>query len=625
MSALTYNDVRFHLGKSASVEFDVKYDKTNTDVIANVSRIRYRGVASLASDPPADSSSLLPTIRHMLNQPRRNLLYQNGGATIFNWQPLGNKPDAMLGPRAIKPAAVDAINPGTFFIDVGYEVCDYSCGSASLTDPVTSLRWSQSESFNETWYSTITTSGTLTVRADLTQCADNFRSLCVPPVLPDYQRVSSKYTLAPDGLSLDFEFVDQEKSLLPPYPAVKAKGRFTVQTQRPGIKRVGVVDLTLEGAKGASRKDLMFVALNMAYAKIRSEGFISGTPMVWGSFSEDLFEPVVTVSVQANLSPLGGGGWSAAAAAGLAGAAAAGGTPGPNVMRSVGYTPGTQDNRPGIAPPVRKRLLGLLAAAFKDPCAASEGYETELRNEQGGTTANPRLSTGFTEEPPPAEVVVGTTGGSSPVVDLAPYDLYFIHYEYTWDTGARVLPGPGVGPKPGVGAAVTLHGGSMRLEMNWYAQRTGTPPVIPAFLTTDTNLVPIGGSYQPAEMQLSGDGGSPVWRAAGHYVYGVLDPSLVSMSSPLPPMLAAAAAGAAAAAAGTVADVIGSAAAAVNNLFLPETAPAAGGTATPPTDDIWNIGPGGVFDYSGLSGSPGGLSDAGGSSGGLLPTPDVNP
>lgn len=628
MSVIEYNSIRFHFAKTASVEFDTSRDKSGVDVIANTTTIRARGVASLTSQVPGDSAALLPTIRHMLNMPRRRLLYQVGGYTIISQSGM----DAQLGPTPVKPATVEPAGNGTFFVDVAYKVSTYDCGEAALSDPVTSLRWTQSESFDDRWFSTITTSGTLTVRSDLNQCADNFRQLATPPILDDYQRVSAKYTLAPDGLSLDFEFTDQEKSLLPPYPAVVADGDFNVICQQ-NHKRTGVVTITLEGAKGCSRKDLMFVGLRMAIAKLKAEGFIDGSPLMWGNFSENLFRPVVKVSVQALLATLGGTGFAGAAAASLGAAAA--GMNGPAVMRSVGYTPGVQEGRSGIAPPVRKRLLGLLAAAFRDPCAASEGFTAELRNDRGGSGSNAELSTGGASlSTPPAELVTGTTGGAgtSPIKDYAPYDLYRIQFEYTQDTGKRVMPGTGVGDTPQRGTAVTVHGGQMFLEVSWACQRTGRPPQIPSFSVNDPNLVAIGGTCIPAEMQLSADGSAPTYRVAGHYIYGVLDPSLVSLTAPVPPYFSDGVLTTAPNIANFTAPVVrtGSSGSGYSgggdygsNIFVPEREPSL--SVEPPSQlDLFGIpGPiGGGFPFAG---PPGGLGSGDTGGGGLLPTNPVNP
>ncbi|WP_162672255.1 hypothetical protein [Gemmata massiliana] len=393
MSTLTYNGIRFHLLKSATVQFDTKRDPVSgMDVVCNTSTIRARGIASVQTVIPTDSALLLADIRHMLNMPRRPLYYGVNGSTIIQWQPTDGRPDADLGPTPIQPATITEINPGTFFVDVGYKVSTYDCGDNPLTDPVVSLRWEQSETFDELNYSHIQTHGKLVVRGDLLQSADNFRDQVTPPILSDYKRQSAKYTLHPNWTELAFEFDDMEQAYMPPFPALKANGRFTVHCAKPGFRRTGQIELSLTGQKGTSRKDLFNVALSMCYSKLRSEGFENGLPMVWGTFSEDLMSPSVQVGMQANLSPVGGGfGAGLVGAAVGAVAAAIGKPPGPAVMPTVGEMPGIQEGRPGLAPPIRKRLTALVAAAFKDPCARAEVIVTELRSEKGGQQPNAEM------------------------------------------------------------------------------------------------------------------------------------------------------------------------------------------------------------------------------------------
>src|SRR5262249_3030721 len=156
-------------------------------------------------------------------------------------------------------------------------------------------------------------------------------------------------------------------------------------------KRSGIVNVSLEGQKGTSRRDLMVKALSMGFSKLRQDGF-APPPLVWGSFTEDLFEPKVDITMQATMSSLAassgsgitlggvtallattaGGVAIGGAIGGVAGGAAAGaGVARPPVMPSVGETTeGLVSGKDGLSPPVRKRLKGLLAAAFRDPCIA---------------------------------------------------------------------------------------------------------------------------------------------------------------------------------------------------------------------------------------------------------------
>ncbi|MBP3954966.1 hypothetical protein J8F10_37395 [Gemmata sp. G18] len=541
MSVLTVNGIRFHLLKSASVQFDTKRDSVGgTDVVCNTSTIRARGIASLQSTIPTNSALLLADIRHMLNMPRRSIYYEVNGVPIIQWQPIDGRPDADLGPNPIQPATITEINPGTFFIDVGYKISTYDCGNNALTDPVVSLRWEQSESFDELNYSHISTHGKLVVRGDLLQSADNFRDQVTPPILPDYKRKSAKYTLHPNGTELAFSFDDMEQAYMPPFPALDWNGRFTIECPKPGFRRTGRVELTLTGQKGTSRKDLLNVAMSMCYSKLRSERFES-VPMAWGSFSEDLKSPSVQVAMQAQLSPVGGFTAGLIGAAAGAAIAALGKPPGPAVMPSVGQMPGIQEGRPGLAPPIRKRLTALVAAVFKDPCAAAEVIVTELRSAKGGDQPNREMLADAETRAAGFELTIGdttlSTRGATAYTDTAPYETYELTSSYAFDTGVVMMPATGVGPNGKKAKAVTVHGGAMTLEVDWVAMRTGAPPVLPTFESKDPNFVPLRGGVTVSNVELSPDGVMPVHKVAGHYSYGVIDPTIVSLAAPIPPFL----------------------------------------------------------------------------------------
>src|ERR1700722_7370146 len=358
-------------------------DPSATDVTWNKYTIRGEGfiTADALGFSPANSSAALQFLKNSLQQPRRAFFYAQGATVIINiGNPLGPAIDAKLGPEPL-PTVVHEVTSGQFRVETGVIVrlaegiteTDHA-GNAFPPNPVVSLRWSQTENFDEDWYSHLSTEGRLIVRSDLLQSADNFRPLATPPILPDYQRMRSKYTLSPDGLELAFNFEDTEKDRLPPFPATSASGRFVVVISKGGL-RTGAVSIKLTGQKGTSRRDLLVKATAMAYAKLRADGFQStATPIIWGTFGEDLFIPSVDVQMQAMLSPVQKKGGAVApltlAGVNLARRAGIVPSPGPQIMPSVGLdTFGLASNKNGIAPPERKRIAGLLTAAFSDPCA----------------------------------------------------------------------------------------------------------------------------------------------------------------------------------------------------------------------------------------------------------------
>lgn len=307
MPGYQYNGISLQYTKTLSLEMVQETDPTNTDALWMKYTIRVRGFLSredisFPGVTDLSTNEIIALIKTQLETPRRLLIYNLTNISIIEQNGL----DAQKGPWPL-PAVVREVTNGIFMVECGCVTriveCDNYCESG--LSPVLSLRWTQTETFDQNWYSRLHTSGRLIVRSDLLQSADNFRTLATPGLLADYQRLSAEYTLSPDGLELQFDFVDQEADRLPPFGFTKASGTYQVRAERPGYIRLGTVSLDLEGQKGTSRKVLMIRAINMAYAKLYADKFFIGTganqkpapPLVWGIFREDLFECKVHVEM----------------------------------------------------------------------------------------------------------------------------------------------------------------------------------------------------------------------------------------------------------------------------------------------------------------------------------------
>ena len=376
-----YNGITIANCLTTQFETEMEKDPSGADALWSKYTIRVRGFLTRVSGDPQsptislvnDTSSMLKLVKDKLAVPRRGMSYSVGGTTLVEIKAdvFGLAMDAKYGPEPL-PTKVYQVTSGCYMVETGCIVRTTNCGKChefeEENDPVVSLRWSQNESFSENWTSTYTTSGLLIVRTDFFQSADSFRRLCVPDLPKDYIRISSAYTLSADGTRLEFKHVDEERDRLPPAPATKASGTFSIKVES-GSKRTGTVSVHLEGPAGTSRKLLMIRALEICYSKIDPE-FISPDPNVqnttavyFGTFSENLFEPAVDVTMSALLSnviPTGrysnGDGTSTQVKS-------------PVMFTSVGQVPaGCAQGRNGIKPNDRKRIKSLLAQAFADPC-----------------------------------------------------------------------------------------------------------------------------------------------------------------------------------------------------------------------------------------------------------------
>ena len=123
---------------------------------------------------------------------------------------------------------------------------------------ILSNRWSVSESRDASFFMQRVTQGKIIVRS-----ADTFatmkRHLCIPPLARGYQRVSMKFVQSPDGLSMDYTIVDQQRYAAPPWPAIDWAGTHKEEVESFGFVGTATVTVTLRGAAGTP-KVLLFQA-----------------------------------------------------------------------------------------------------------------------------------------------------------------------------------------------------------------------------------------------------------------------------------------------------------------------------------------------------------------------------
>ena len=159
----------------------------------------------------------------------------------------------------------------------------------------------------------------------------------------------------------------------------------------------------------------------------------------------------------------------------------------------------------------------------------------------------------------PASITVGPipTPVATPSTDAidTPYEFYRIKTTYLNSTGFDVLPGSwydssmkaegrtntaSIYNREGFvkNKKVRRHGPTMRLVVEWSAERIGTPPEIPDPCPDDCNYVLMENGLSLPEVTRSASG-AYTHSISGRYVYGVLDTTTVPMAAPLPPFIVA--------------------------------------------------------------------------------------
>lgn len=524
MSTLTYGDYSLLYVQTQEFRTEPESDPSGADMLWTKYTLRVSGVLTL--DPntlPNNSAATLASIKYHLELPRRRLTYTVNGADLLSVTAV---PDARFGPEPTG-AAVRQISSGVFFVEWGCVARIAGCGNEISAGggpaEVVSLRWHQRETFDENWHSVLHTSGLLIVRTDLRKVsADSFRALCTPPVPFNFVRYPSSYTLDETGTKLAFEFTDTERDVMPPSLATRASGQFVLSEPMPGGMRIAICTVRLQGPPNSSRNDLMGQATSICIKKIEAAGpqRVSQTGQaIFGVVkTEMLYENVVEVQIQAKLSAF------LTTQQRTTNLTTFGETPGSNPYRDA----------PGIAPPLRRQLAGLIANAFRDPCAQAAALET---GDEGGTSELTSRSLPTRQARITQAVDVELRTKAYDEDDIGPYDWYQVEKVYEGDEGRALMPGTGVGPNPRAGKLVKVHGGSVWLTVNWTARRQGKPPILPSYPSKDPNLAEMGYRIIDENADFHGDPTKPIYTVSGQYRYAVIDPAQVSILSAVPPYL----------------------------------------------------------------------------------------
>ena len=182
-----YNGVALLYCRTLSFEMVQERDPTNTDAVWNKYTIRVRGFLSDIFEPDSESETfnepvfinktadVLTRVKAKLESPRKAFSYTIGSTTIVAVGSIGDARgglpamDAKLGPEPLA-ASVREVASGTFMVECGIICRIVECpdcpqasesGTQSVLSPVVSLRWSQTETFDQNWFSHLSTSSAL--------------------------------------------------------------------------------------------------------------------------------------------------------------------------------------------------------------------------------------------------------------------------------------------------------------------------------------------------------------------------------------------------------------------------------------------------------------------------------
>ncbi len=347
MSLLSYNGIQLNLLKTNSVERTVRLSEDNTEYVHTEWTISVTAVYSPAAgattyfqgNPPVYERGHLPSetdsvIRHWLMQPRRPLLYQEGGIDILQIPGNlvgGGAIDAFNGPLPQSCSISRIAGARLFYVNYVVKCFVIECPPASQCEffdeccALVSSRYSRTEYIDDQYRSTLVISGIAYFRSDalafFSRSADFYRGFLIPPYLRGYKRKNIQFTLAHNGTAIEYNCMDVEQfqdlgELGVPgtaasvgitdmdlrYSCGPAMGGGAGKVQIVGYGALVNVFAAAKGMKAANTLYMTFFLLAVCVQKLgiifKKENGQKGIGVPTGArITEDVFRKEVTVSL----------------------------------------------------------------------------------------------------------------------------------------------------------------------------------------------------------------------------------------------------------------------------------------------------------------------------------------
>ena len=261
-------------------------DPSGTDVAGLRQTVKARGTLARGLPPTEAGENTSDTLARLKTALMRHRRY-------FVWAPFGtvvvevgdstdpDNPEANLdltnGPRCTG-LTVLSIAEGCIEVEITVEVttlaCDNDAGRAVLTH-----RWRQQEDYDRRGYCTLTTVGTILLRADKVllpmangkykKTVDLLEEAGVLGTREGYQLIEPiQHGYDETGLVLTYVRTDKEYEVRPPDEAFDCEGDVMLYTPGNNVAAHAIVGVRLKGNRGVSREDLLGRALRIVLSKI---------------------------------------------------------------------------------------------------------------------------------------------------------------------------------------------------------------------------------------------------------------------------------------------------------------------------------------------------------------------
>jgi hypothetical protein len=427
--AITYNGFAFEY-TTLRISHSPQLADDGRTVEGTRTTIRVAGFVISHQQTQADFVASCADMRRRLSSPRKVLLIQENGQTLFQSDPAG-------GPTA----AEDAFGPipGDLHIEnisgglaarYTWEITCFrkECASQASADFL-SLTYQYSFVVDQQGYCTRTVSGKLLVKASATP-ADKYRLHVVPTIPKNYKRVSQNFAQSQDGRTLTFAISDAEVPYPLPEKITEGDASWTITSQLNAMLGASLSG-HFQGPRSVTKADIMARILELFTNKYGANALVIGPGNPWTFRTMEFRESIYANRIDFSFSAERGAAMTAKLLSQLLGQL----PPNRNAPHPIGPY-GDAGNE--MAP-----LVGTY-----DACIQTEQTETGQRVQNNGMTA-PDPETPSEGMQDIDSLLSSSDNLASADQKQAPYIAYHERISYEFDNGIVVLQPKaieGVGP-----------------------------------------------------------------------------------------------------------------------------------------------------------------------------------
>ena len=544
MSSLTYNGITLELVATRMIGRDAVYDQSGSDLlyirwsfdvdaVYNPAATSYidNGGGPVATPGTMPAATDKATLEKLLGEPRKPLVYTNGGVMMLQSPPPATTVDAYNGPKPTFCHVRQIYGSKTFLISYRIETYVSSCESPEdrSFDPVLSNRYEVHHDIDDQRMTTIQTNGVAQFRMDAlslspTGNADHFRSKCLPPIPIGFQRKRIRATVNAVGNLLVWSCIDQEMfySLGNPnkYGVEHFEAIFGHQSNpvdiggTQSIFDMESLDVHVVGSKNSSKDNLLEFALTMAIERLglKANPVTDQDALIRSvSIQEQIHNRIVDFRITTQVPP---------AKNGIVGLGAVNGIRlGVDLLRSLANN-GQNPQMPNDNNSRGSYVGEAFAAALQVACSAIEPVKSEPGQVKGNSyTPMQTYDPPYVETSVVPDLAKQITKYSQETTNNGLYTEYRVQARWKNDQGVRMMPVAGRRSERPV--FLQLYAPVKKIQYTWTVERNGNTPKLPSPIHNDQRMILLESNVEPSEIHLAPDGQTSVYRVAGQYTYGL--------------------------------------------------------------------------------------------------------